>query len=152
VKLAPLNPLGSWRSRWRELLRDPVEPRRTAAAFGLGVWVGTTPILGVHTWLAFGLASLFRLPALASLLASNVSNPLTFIPITLLEVRLGSWLLGREFRALPTAFSPAELGGYWLEAWLGWALLGISGAALAYLLVLRALRARRALDALRWHT
>jgi uncharacterized protein (DUF2062 family) len=146
VKLAPLNPIGAWRSRWRELLRDPIEPRRTAAAFGLGVWIGTTPLLGVHTWLSFGMASLFRLPALASLLASNVSNPLTFVPITLLEVRLGSWLLGREFRAVPKALSAAEFGGYWLEAWSGWALLGTVGALIAYLLVLRALRARRTLD------
>jgi uncharacterized protein (DUF2062 family) len=123
-------------------MRDPVSPRRTAAAFGLGVWIGSTPILGVHTFLAFGAATLFRLPPLASLLASNVSNPLTFIPITLLEVRIGAWLLGREFRVLPTQFSAADVASYLLEAWTGWALLGLAAAALAYAIVLRALQAR----------
>ena len=146
MKLAPLNPIGSWRSRWRELVRDPASPRRTAAAFGLGVWIGSTPMLGVHTFLAFGAASLLRLPPLASLLASNVSNPLTFIPITLLEVRVGSWLLGRDFRVLPTKFSAADVGSYLIEAWTGWALIGLVAAALAYAIVLRALQARRALD------
>ena len=148
MRFAPFNSIRSWRGRWQELLRDPTSPRRTALAFALGIWIGLTPVIGLHTWIAFGVASLLRLPPLAALLASNVSNPLTFIPITLAELRVGAWLLGREFRLLPKQLQPSDIGHYLLEAWLGWALLGTLASVLAYWIVRRALLGRP-LDAAR---
>jgi len=132
----------SWdfRKNWKRLLHSEGQPKRTAAAFGLGALIGFTPILGVHTWMAAGLASVLKLPPLACVIGTNLSNPITFIPITILEVRLGAWLLGRPFRALPTEFSAADLGTYWLEAWVGWLLLGSLAAFLSYGITESALR------------
>lgn len=117
-----------WRSldrrRWRDLLRDPHDPRRTVVGFGLGALIGATPILGVHTWAAVTSAPLLRVPVGAVVVGTNLSNPITFVPITLLEIRVGQWLLGRPPAALPPDFSAASLGLYLLEAWTGFLVIG----------------------------
>lgn len=132
--------LWNLRLRWRELLRDAERPERTAFAFALGTWIGATPILGVHTWAAFGAAALLRLPPLAVVLGSNLSNPITFIPITLLEIRVGSWLLGRPFHLMPTAFTFGDVSSYVVEAWVGWIVVGLAFAVVSHLILATALR------------
>jgi len=135
-----LPPSWNFRQNWKTLLRSEGRPKRTAAAFGLGALIGFTPILGVHTWAAAASASLLRLPPLAAIIGTNLSNPITFIPITLLEVRVGAWMLGRPFRALPAEFSAGDIGAYWLEAWAGWLLVGGLAAFLSYGITESALR------------
>jgi uncharacterized protein (DUF2062 family) len=107
--------------------------------------VGATPILGVHTWLAAVLAGLFRLPPAAAVLGSNLSNPLTVIPLTLLEIRCGSWLLGRTLPPLSGEWSWSMLVPYLGAAWVGTIPVGIAmgvlSGGLVYLLL--RLRARR---------
>jgi uncharacterized protein (DUF2062 family) len=123
------------------LLRDPGRPGRTASAFGLGAAIGATPVLGVHTWLAAAVAALLRLPAGTSVLGSNLSNPLTFLPITLLEIRVGSWLLGRELPPLDQITGFDDLLPYLGAAWVGTgpvaaAMAGLGGGIL-YLVIRR---------------
>jgi hypothetical protein len=128
-------PLRRYRSRLRELVHDPAQPMRTAFGFSLGAWLGATPILGVHTWMAVTSALLLRLPPLAVVLGSNLSNPITFIPLTILEVRIGAMLRGNSFSAIPREFDAASLGGYVLEAWLGWLIVGTLMAVLSFTVV-----------------
>ena len=123
------------RSRWKELLRDRERPARTAAAAAIGAFLGATPILGVHTWMALGSATLLRLPPIAALAGSNLSNPLTFVPLTLLEIRVGSWILDRPFHVLPSSLGAGDLGRYVAEAWVGWLPVGLTMAAGSYLVV-----------------
>jgi hypothetical protein len=132
-------------SVWGRLLRDPERPARTSLSVGLGALVGATPILGVHTWLAAVLAGLFRLPPAAAVLGSNLSNPLTVIPLTLLEIRCGSWLLGRTLPPLSGEWSWSMLAPYLGAAWVGTVPVGVamgvlSGGAVYLLLRLRARR------------
>lgn len=112
------------RASWRDLVRDPNDPRRTVLGFGVGTLIGATPILGVHTWACVTIAPLLRVPVVAVLLGSNISNPITFVPITLVEIRVGQWLLGRPFSALPSEFTAQALGLYVLEAWMGFLVVG----------------------------
>jgi len=81
--------------------------------------VGATPVVGVHTWMAGGLAALLRLPPAAAVLASNLSNPLTFIPLTILEIRLGSWILGRPLPSFSGPLHWEVLVPYLAAAWVG---------------------------------
>ena len=85
----------------------------------LGAGIGATPILFVHTWAAAGLALLFRLPPAAAVLASNLSNPLTFWGITYLEIRIGYWLLGNNFELSRESLSRQALAEHIGAAWLG---------------------------------
>ena len=112
------------RRRWKDLLRSSGNPRRTAFAAALGAMVGATPLLGLHTWVSVSLATLFRLPPLTVILGSNLSNPLTFVPLTLAEIRVGQWLLGMPAEVLPAELSAGALGRYVGAAWMGYLVIG----------------------------
>ena len=139
------------RRRWRDLVRDPHQPRRTVFGFAAGALIGATPILGLHTWAAMTTAPLLRLPIGAVVVGTNLSNPITFVPITLLEIRIGQWMWGRPATVLPTEFDAAAIGRYVLEAWTGYLVVGpglaiLAAAAMAVLLAVRA-RGRRGREA-----
>lgn len=119
------------RARWRDLLRDPDHPRRTVSGFAVGALIGATPVLGLHTWAAVTTAPLFRLPIGAVVVGTNLSNPITFVPITLLQIRIGQWLLGRPATVLPAEFDAAAIGLYVLEAWTGFLVVGPAMAVVA---------------------
>ena len=131
------------RAEWARLLRDPDRPGRTAIAFGLGAAIGATPILGMHSWLAAGAAALLRLPVATCYLGSNLSNPLTFIPITLLEIRVGSWLLGRPLPSLGEISGFEDLLPYIGAAWVGAAPVALAMGLLGGGIVYRVSRAQR---------
>lgn len=128
-------PLRRYGARWRELIHDSEQPGRTAVGFSLGALLGATPVLGLHTWMAVASAVALRLPPLAVVLGSNLSNPITFIPLTLLEVRVGAALLGKPFHALPEQFDVSSIGDYLLEAWVGWLVVGTAMAIGSFSLV-----------------
>jgi uncharacterized protein (DUF2062 family) len=138
-----------WRRRLRDAWRAAVgptrDPRAVARGVAAGLLVAPTPVLGLHTWMALGLATALRANRAAALLASNLSNPVTFLPLALLDVRLGTWLLGRPLPALAAdEISRARLGEALLAAWLGAVALGVALAAVGYPAALAAARRRLA--------
>ena len=76
------------------LLLEYNSPRQLAFAVALGIYVGASPLWGLHTVLAVGLAFLFRLNKSAVILASYfISNPV-FIPVLVFTgLQAGSLLL-----------------------------------------------------------
>ena len=134
--------------RWKNLLRDRERPWRTAIGAGLGALIGATPVLGLHTWIAAGVGAIVPVPTLPVLAGSNLSNPLTFVPITWLEIRIGQVLLGSSQQLARTEFSAELLGRYWLDAWVGFLVVG----AIMGLLSLLGLRAAMAWEASAWST
>jgi hypothetical protein len=85
-------------------------PHRTAAAFGLGLFIAFFPLVGIHTLLALGLAFLLRLSRAAVLLGAWMNNPWTIVPIYSAGTAVGCLLLGAPC---------ADLGGLaWGEAGL----------------------------------
>ncbi len=76
-------------------------PTRVAFAFSLGLFIAFFPILGIHTWVALGLAIAFRLNKVAILIGVWVNNPWTVGPMLTAGTLVGCWLLG---------VSPATLG------------------------------------------
>lgn len=127
---------------WKDLLRDRKRPWRTAIGAGIGALIGGMPLLGVHTWVAAGVGAVAPVPPLAVVVGSNVSNPLTILPITFLEIRIGQFLLGRTQDFAYDGFSIQQLGQYWFEAWVGFIVVGPAMAVLTTL-ILRLTLARR---------
>jgi uncharacterized protein (DUF2062 family) len=83
---------------WRLAKSERATPREIFWAVFLGVFAGCTPAIGFHTWVALGLATLFRKNRLIAWLGSRVSIML-FLPfIIYTEVgvahlaRTGSWV------------------------------------------------------------
>ncbi len=94
-----------WRRRWKILLLDLLgreePPERVAAAIGLGVGIGFSPFIGLHLFIALGLALLFRLNKIDTVLGTFCGNAPTWTPIFPIGYRLGRTLLGYGSHAVP---------------------------------------------------
>jgi hypothetical protein len=86
----------SLRERLRRLAGTGDAPSRTAAAFGLGVFVGFLPVMPFQTGLVLLLAFLLRLNRPAAFLGTLVWQPFT-VPFIL----AAEWSVGRLFLAQP---------------------------------------------------
>lgn len=56
-----------------------------------------TPFFGLHFLFAFLIAKLARGNVLAALLATFVGNPLTYVPIGVISMKMGHFILGTHF-------------------------------------------------------
>jgi len=80
---------------WLEqLLHTHDTPQRTAAAYGLGVFLGFSPVLGLHTILGLILAFALSLNRVAVLLGVYSNLPWILVPYYTLATWLGASLLG----------------------------------------------------------
>ena len=124
-----------WRVAWRSLAGADTSDRNLALAFALGALVAPSPVLGLHTWMAIGLAFLCRVNRLAAFAGSNLANPLTMAPLVWLDLEIGARLLGRPAPAWPgRADLWRTLGRLYVEAWVGALATGITFALITYAL------------------
>jgi uncharacterized protein len=81
--------------RWMEsLLHTHDTPNRTAAAFALGVSIGFSPFLGLHSVIGIALAFAFDLNRVAVLAGLWVNLPWLMAPYYTAATALGAWLTG----------------------------------------------------------
>jgi uncharacterized protein len=136
-----LSPLYWWREFVRKLQELRGRPRELSLGLAIGVFVGITPTIPLHTVLAVVLAVALRGSKLAAALGVWVANPLTIPVFYYGSYRLGTFVLGMPELALPSqysVFSLMQLGGNVTVAMLhGGVLLGILPAVLAYFLTYR---------------
>ena len=136
------------------LLRVEDAPGRVAGAFGIGVFIAFSPLLGIHTGLALAVAFAFRLNRVAILAGTWVNNPWTIAPLYLAGTLLGCALLGVPSDGLESinwhlhgrAFYAALLEGlrpYLVPFLVGNSVLGLLSGALAYLILRSVLERRR---------
>ncbi len=70
------------------------DPRSLAMGTAIGIFVGITPTMPLHTVTIVGLTLLFRASTIAALVAATaISNPLTFVPQYYLAWKVGNALL-----------------------------------------------------------
>jgi len=74
------------------LVKEP--PRRTAFAFALGVFLGFSPLIGLHTLLGLLLAQYFKLNKVTLLVGVYVNNPWLVVPYFGFATWFGVWLTG----------------------------------------------------------
>ena len=84
----------SIRDKFREILKVQDTPHRIAIAFALGVFMGISPLLGLHTIGAFFIAWLLRLNRLVAIVGVYVTNPWTIVPIYSFCIWVGAKLVG----------------------------------------------------------
>ncbi len=93
-------PRGGWGRAARyvkyRLRRLPDPPHRIARGIFVGVFTTFTPFYGLHFLISAGLAWLLRGNIVAALLATFFGNPLTYLPIGIVALNTGYWLLGIE--------------------------------------------------------
>ena len=76
--------------------RLPDNPEKIARGIWAGVFTTFTPFYGLHFIVAGTIAFILRGNVLAALLATFFGNPLTYIPIGIISLRTGEFLLGSE--------------------------------------------------------
>jgi uncharacterized protein len=91
-------PRGGWGRAARyvqhRLNRLPDPPERIARGIFVGVFTTFTPFYGMHFVTAGILAWVMRGNILAALLSTFFGNPLTYVPISVVSLQTGYWLLG----------------------------------------------------------
>lgn len=109
-------PRGGWARAFHyvkhRMRRLPDSPERIARGVWAGVFVTFTPLFGMHFFAAVLLARMMKGNMLASLMATFVGNPLTFVFIALSSLKTGHLILGTELeegelRALSRKFGNA---------------------------------------------
>jgi uncharacterized protein (DUF2062 family) len=134
-------------------------PHRIALAFGLGVFIAFSPLLGLHTVMALGIAVAFRLSKAAMILGIYVNNPWTIAPMYMAGTALGCLLLGVStddlaairFDAHGWAFYRTlleQLRPYLWPFVVGNTVLGVVGGVLAYFVLRRVVERRRSMSVL----
>ena len=83
-----------FRDKFRSIFQINEPPRRIALAFAMGVFMGISPLLGLHYIGGVLLAMLFRLNKLVAIIGISVNNPWTIVPISTFCVWVGTMLLG----------------------------------------------------------
>jgi predicted LPLAT superfamily acyltransferase/uncharacterized protein (DUF2062 family) len=112
------------------LFRTHRSPREFAAALGLGVFVGCTPLFGFHTLIVAALALILRLNVVIMWIGTHVSTPIVAPLVILAEIWIGrNWL-----------HIPGEGAKHDFYQWVAGSLvLGVAGglatAAVTYALV-----------------
>lgn len=94
----PLYPRKGWLRTWdymtHRIKRLPDTPHKIAMGIACGVFVTFTPLFGLHFFVAWFLALLFRGNVFAALLGTFVGNPITFPIIAATSYKLGLKILG----------------------------------------------------------
>ena len=83
-----------FKDKFRAIFTVKDSPRRIAAAFAMGVFMGISPFLGLHYIGAFFLAWLFRLNKLVAIVGVSVNNPWTIVPLSTFCVWIGAKMIG----------------------------------------------------------
>ena len=145
---------GRLRRAFAVLFHVEDSPHRIALAFGVGVFIAFSPLLGLHTVMALGIALAFRLSKAAMILGIYVNNPWTIAPMYMGGTLLGCLFLGVSTDELGAirfdehgwAFYRTlmhQLEPYVWPFVVGNTVLGVVCGTLAYVVLRRVLERRR---------
>ncbi|MEX0351388.1 MAG: DUF2062 domain-containing protein [Paracoccaceae bacterium] len=97
-----LYPRGGWTRAFHyvkhRVRRLPDSPERIARGIGAGVFASFTPFYGLHFFIAVLCARLINGNFLASLSGTFFGNPLTYVPIGVISLQTGHFVLGTKYK------------------------------------------------------
>ncbi len=83
-----------YRRLYTRLMRLKENPVAMSRGLALGVFAGCFPLFGFQTFIGIILAVLFRGSKVVAAIGTWVSNPITYIPLYVLNFKVGKFLLG----------------------------------------------------------
>jgi uncharacterized protein (DUF2062 family) len=78
----------------KKLLHIEDTPERTALAYAIGIFLGFSPFLGLHTLVGLAIAFLFGLNRVAILLGVWTNTPWWIVPFYMVATWVGMWVTG----------------------------------------------------------
>ncbi len=128
-------------------IKDP--PWKIALTFSIGIFIGMSPLIGLHTVIALTVALIFRLNKLVILIATYMTNPWTIVPIYTFSTFIGAKVLHREIK-IEVDWSHLSLGqlmhgaGTILLPFItGTLIVGTVAAVLSYIIIYAVLSKRK---------
>jgi uncharacterized protein (DUF2062 family) len=79
---------------FKKLFHIEDTPERTALAYSIGIFLGFSPFVGVHTLAALVIAFLFKLNRIAILLGVWSNTPWWIVPYYTIATWFGMWVTG----------------------------------------------------------
>ena len=135
----------------RQVLAVKDSPSRIAASFAVGVFIGMSPLLGIHTLLGIAIAWQFRLNKFVTLIGVYVTNPWTIVPIYTFGTWVGVRLMGIDSIIPSVNWSSITFLGileslrpFFIPFVIGSTLIGLVSAVIGYFLVYFAVKSGRA--------
>jgi len=110
-------------------------PHEIAKGLAIGVLVAFVPVMGTHTILAIGLASILRLSPLIVLVGTQVSNPLSYPFQLILCAEVGTLLLKGHFLEITFSKDINYLSHYLWPIVVGSVVLGILASGMSYVVI-----------------
>ncbi|MBI5074697.1 MAG: DUF2062 domain-containing protein [Nitrospirae bacterium] len=139
------------RDKFRQILTIRESPHRIALAFSVGVFIGMSPLIGLHTVLGLLVAWAFRLNKFVSIVGIYVTNPWTIVPIYSFGIWIGAKILSLnhiipdiDWAHLSMKELLHTLGPLLMPFLLGTTVLGSVSALLSYAVVYRTVKKSRA--------
>lgn len=135
----------AFRDKLREVIGTKDHPKKIAMSFAVGIFIGMSPVLGLHTVLGIGAAWLFRLNKFITIIGVYVTNPWTIVPIYTFATWVGARLLGInkiipdiDWNNINFAYLLEETKSLLLPFVFGTTLIGFLSAVIGYLLIYHA--------------
>lgn len=139
-----------FRERLRQILAIKESPRRIAAAFALGIFIGMSPLIGLHTVLGLFMAWVFRLNRFVTLAGVFVTNPWTIVPIYTFGTWLGAKIMGIhdiipdiDWNHISVSDLLNDFRHLLMPFVTGTTVLGLVSSIIAYFLIVKAIRSAR---------
>ena len=148
-----------WVSRQSKLLlirflRLRAQPDEIAKGFAVGIFVGMTPFIGLHTAIAVFAAMIMGQNKIAAAMAVWVSNPVTAPFLYVAQYRTGRFILDTPYVSLPAQFNFESLSNFGtnliVPLCLGSLIYGLLTAAVVYAVILRLVPVLKSWRIARW--
>lgn len=137
------------RDKLKLILSIKESPARLSLSFAIGVFIGMSPFLGIHTILGIICAYLFRLNKFVTIIGVYITNPWTIIPIYTFSTFVGARLLGMDkffpavdWKDLTMSKLLSELGPLLKPFIIGTFFIGLISSIISYLLLYHLIRKR----------
>ncbi|MEJ2685512.1 MAG: DUF2062 domain-containing protein [Candidatus Sulfobium sp.] len=134
----------------RQILSVNEPPARVATAFAVGVFIGMSPFLGIHTVLGLALAWQFKLNKFVTLIGVYVTNPWTIVPIYSFGTWVGVRVMGLDNVIPAIDWSHITFLGFFenfrpllIPFLVGSLLVGSIAAVISYMTIYRLARKNR---------
>ena len=139
------------RDKLRLLLAVKDTPHRISMAFAVGIFIGISPLFGIHTILGLLVAHLFKLNRFVTIVGVYITNPWTIIPIYTFCTWVGAKCLGIQ-KILPDidwghiTFSTLlkDLGPLLMPFLVGTVLIASLASVVSYAIIYKVLKRRNA--------
>ncbi|MGA2449861.1 MAG: DUF2062 domain-containing protein [Polyangiaceae bacterium] len=92
------------RDLWQRAIQEHSSPSEVGWSIGIGVFAASTPFIGLHMWIAMGLATLLRTNRLWAFVGSRFSSSPTLAFIVFAEIELAH-------RLRKGVWAPLSVGG-----------------------------------------